>query len=93
MNNDPSDWRKAYRSRDASGAPDTAEAVGWAWIDKQAKEAADLYGPMNVLIESPPLPGEGRVIALYAHRQPIAVATIFRDEMNFAVLVRWVPSC
>lgn len=89
MQSEADDWQSAYRSRDASGAPDTAEAVGWAWIDQRARDAVKIHGEMNVLIESPPLPGEGRVIALYAHRQPIAVATIFRDEMNFAVLVRW----
>lgn len=82
-------WTLPYRSRDAAGAPDTAEAVGWAWIEEQAVEAVKLYGAINVLIESPPLPGDGRVIVVYAHRAPIAVATIFRDEMNFAILVRW----
>lgn len=81
-------WRKPYRSMDASGGPDTAVAVGWAWIEEIAREPSH-YHPTELRIESPTLPGEGRVIALYRRQSPIAVATIFRDAMNFAVLVRW----
>lgn len=48
-----------------------------------------IYGAMRILIESPPVGGDGRVIALFLDTKPIAVATIFRDSMNFAVLIRW----
>ena len=84
------DWRKPYRSMDASGAPDTAEAVGWAWIDAVATEEIERQGSHHgFAIDSPPLPGDGRVIVLYHETKPIAVATIFRDPVNFSILVRW----
>jgi hypothetical protein len=83
-------WRMPYRSRDASGESDTAEAVGWAWIDALAVEAAKRYAKPRLRIESPPLNSDGRAIVLLLDRQPLAAATIFRDDMNFAVLVRWV---
>jgi hypothetical protein len=83
------DWREPYRTRDAGGSPVAAEAVGWAWIDEIAVAEAQKHGPARLRIESPPLEGDGRAIALYLDRRPIAVATIFRDQMNFAVLVRW----
>ena len=89
MSADLLDWRKPYRSMDASGSPDCAENVGWAWIEERASEAKEVYEVDRLFIDSPTLPGDGRVIALYLDRQPIAVATVFRDQMNFSVLVRW----
>lgn len=82
------DWRKPYRSMDASGAPDTAEAVGWAWIDAIAAEESKRR-PHELQIDSPALAGDGRAIVLYRLTSPIAVATIFRDPVNFAYLIRW----
>lgn len=83
------DWRLPYRSMDASGEPDTAEAVGWRWIEEVAHETARDREGERLIIHSPQVQGDGRVIALYEGTKPIAVATIYRDEMNFAVLVRW----
>lgn len=83
------DWRKPYRSRDASGAPDTAGAVGWRWIEERAQEAKAVYSDHAALrIET-----DSGTIALYRSTELLAAATIFRDQMNFAVLIRWVASC
>lgn len=84
-----SDWREPYRSMDAGGSDTAAENVGWRWIEDISRQMKLLYGPDDLLIESPALPGDGRVIALYLATKPIAVATIFRDQMNFAILIRW----
>jgi hypothetical protein len=81
-----SDWRRPYRSMDASGGPDTAETVGRAWIEAIAADECDVG---TVFIESPRLGGDGRAIALYRGTDLLALASIFRDPMNFAVLVRW----
>lgn len=85
---DQAGWREPYRSRDAAGSPEAAEAVGWAWIDEIAANEKGI-DPAGLRIESPPLAGDGRVIALYRGTKLLACATIFRDQMNFAVLVRW----
>lgn len=84
-----SDWREPYRSMDAGGSDSAAENVGWRWIEEIAAQMKPIYGAMRLLIESPALPGDGRVIVLYLDTKPIAVATIFRDQMNLAILVRW----
>lgn len=74
---------------DAGGSDTAAESVAWRWIDEIAAQLKPIYGKSALLIESPALPGEGRVIVLYLKTKPVAVATIFRDQMNFANLVRW----
>lgn len=87
---DQDKWREVYRSQDAGGSPLSASAVGWAWIEALALEAAATVEDAAALcIETTALDGAGRSIALFYQRKPIAVATIFRDQMNFAILVRW----
>ena len=97
MTEAPSDWRKPYRTRDQSGDPASAGAVAWKWINARAEEAALIYGMENISIDAPvrDLARDGRtpsstVFVLYHTTGPIAVATIFRDPMNFSILVRWV---
>lgn len=82
------DWREPYRSMDAGGSDTAAENVGWRWIDAIAKEAKR-RNPEGLEIHSPTVAADGRAIALYRGTKLLAVATIFRDPMNFAVLVRW----
>lgn len=77
-----------YRSQDAAGSPEAAETVGWNWINELADQER-LNDPVLLEIQSSPLTGGGRVIALYRSTRLLACATIFRDTMNFAVLVRW----
>ena len=81
------DWRLPYRSMDASGSPDSAGAVGEAWID----EIAAAESPGRLSIETPPLGRDGGATVLYRDQEPIAAAFIYRDPMNFAVLIRWRP--
>lgn len=75
------DWRVPYRSQDAGGSPESARAVAWAWIDSLAAS----YGPE----EMPHISQDGTSIALYRGTELRALTMIFRDPMNFAVLVRW----
>ena len=82
------DWRLPYRSMDASGGPETATAVGWAWIEAEGLRAQAWFGGA-VCIETTSNSEGTTVIALYRATRLIACATIFRDPMNFAVLVRW----
>lgn len=84
--------RRPYRSVDASGDDHAAEAVGWKWIDELAIAEVEKGEPETLHIESPPLAGDGRAIALYRGTKLLAVATIFRDPMNYSVLVRWVSA-
>lgn len=83
------DWRKPYRTMDASGTPDSAMSVGRRWIEEEAEEAARLYGPASLEIDGGRLGADGASIVLYRMTDPIAVATVFRDPVNFAILVRW----
>ena len=84
------DWRQPYRSMDAAGSPEAAENVGWRWIEDLAVQQRSAAGdPAGITIESPSLGSDGRAIALYSGTRLIALASIFRDPMNFAVLVRW----
>lgn len=83
-----SDWRRPYRTMDAGGGPDTAGVVGWNWIGELAAKERDADAAA-LTISGEPLGSDGRVTTLYRGTKLLAVATVFRDEMNFAVLVRW----
>lgn len=82
------DWRMPYRTMDASGCPTDAEVVGWNWIGELAQQERD-HDAASLLINGDPVQGGGRVTRLYRGTTLLAVATTFRDEMNFTVLVRW----
>ena len=78
-----------YRTRDEAGSPTSAGVVAWNWISElaqreRAKDAALL------VIQDTPVQGGGKVIRLYRSTTLLAVATTFRDDMNFTVLVRWL---
>lgn len=82
------EWLKPYRTRDESGSPTDAGTVGWNWISELAqRERADDATLLN--IECTPVQGGGKVSRLYRGTKLLAVATTFRDEQNFTVLVRW----
>jgi hypothetical protein len=85
------DWREPYRSMDASGAPDTAGDVGWKWINELAVQAQQAAGEDGgrIFIECPTLGGDAFAMALYDGQTLIALASVFRDPLNFSVLVRW----
>lgn len=83
------DWRLPYRTQDAGGSPDSAGVVGWNWIGNLAQAERD-RGAVLLEIHSTPVGNDGRVTALYRSTELLAVATTFRDPMNFAVLVRWM---
>lgn len=79
------DWRKPYRTRDASGCQTDAAIVGWNWITDVASERiAGGDDAFDFHIEQ-----HGHSVALYRSVELIAVATTFRDPVNFAVLIRW----
>jgi hypothetical protein len=78
-----------YRTMDESGSPNAAGTVAWNWIGEMA--AAEREADAATLaIESSPVSGGGQVSRLYRGSTLIAVATTFRDEMNFTVLIRWL---
>lgn len=83
-----SDWREAYRTRDNSGSPTDAGTVGWNWIGELAQQERERDAALLV-IQDTPVQGGGKVIRLYRSTTLLAVATTFRDDMNFTVLVRW----
>lgn len=75
---------------DQSGSPETAGAVAWAWTEEVAKKyEAKKGGRADLSITSTSADGNG-VIAIYDGSKPVAVATLFRDPMNFTILVRWM---
>ena len=80
-----------YRTMDASGTPESAETVAWNWIgelaQQQRKEDAVL-----LQIQGTPVEGGGRVTRLYRGTTLLAVATTFRDDMNFTVFVPWLSA-
>lgn len=83
-----SNWREPYRTMDASGSPTAAGVVAWDWISDLAQQERKKDAAL-LLIESTPVEGGGRVTRLYRSTTLLAVATTFRDDMNFTVLVRW----
>lgn len=83
------DWRLPYRSMDASGSPETAGAVGLAWIEGLATSLIGDGAGEGLWIDYPSAGGSSRVTCLYRGTHLLACATVFRDQMNFAVLVRW----
>lgn len=84
-----SDWRMPYRIEDAGGSAQSASAVGWAWVENEAMRWR-LWRGGEVAIETClDIAANSGVICAYAGTELIAAATIFRDQMNFAVLLRW----
>lgn len=84
-------WKAAFRSRDAAGSPETAGHVAWEWINELARRADAFYPDPNLLeICMPRVAEDAQVITLYRSTQILAAATVIRDQMNFAVLVRWI---
>ncbi|WP_066284311.1 hypothetical protein [Blastomonas sp. CCH1-A6] len=78
-----------YRTQDESGTPDSAGTVAWNWIGELAQaEREDDF--VHLEINSRPVEGGGKVTQLYRGTTLLAVATTFRDPMNYTVLVRWV---
>jgi hypothetical protein len=73
---------------DASGSPDAAGVVGWNWIGELAVQEREADAVL-LEIQGRPVEGGGSVTSLYRGTTLIACATVFRDPMNFAVLVRW----
>lgn len=79
-------WRDPYRTMDASGCGTDAASVGWAWIGDLAEKAkACMPDPGALFITQ-----DGGSAALFHSTKLLAVATVFRDDMNFAILVRWM---
>ncbi len=84
---DEDDWRLPYRTRDSGGSPESASAVGWEWINAVAEAEPDKG---DLLIDgSGAHSGGASVAALYRGTKLLAATTVFRDQMNFAVLIRW----
>ena len=78
-----------YRTQDESGTPESAGTVAWNWIGELAQaEREDDF--VHLEINSRPVEGGGKVTQLYRGTTLLAVATTFRDPMNYTVLVRWV---
>jgi hypothetical protein len=83
-------WMLPYRSMDEAGSPTAAAVVGREWIEAIAFEEA-ARDPDALHIERPDRGGGASAIALYRGTELLALATIFRDPMNFSVLIRWRP--
>ncbi len=88
MTNDPANWRAPYRSQDESGSKDAAGQVAHDWIFGIAKQLHD-DGCRSLQVDRQSLNGGGGIIALYRGAETIAVATTWRDPLNFTILVRW----
>lgn len=84
----PAPWGETINDLDEAGGPDSAFSVAWDWMSEQRDREIRLFGFSVIeIIESPA--GGLKVLALYRGTELRAAATIFRDEMNFAVLLRW----
>jgi hypothetical protein len=79
---------KPYRTMDEAGEPHCAGVVGWNWICELAGQVR-AQGAMPV-IQDTHVQGDGKITRLYRETDLLAVATTFRDDMNFTVLVRWL---
>lgn len=73
---------------DASGSPEAAKDVGWAWINDLAI-AEQRNDPAALYLQTPHRGGYDSLVTLYRGSKLLAVAFTFRDDMNFAVLLRW----
>jgi hypothetical protein len=84
------DWRVPFRSMDAQGGPETAGGRGWDWITAVGMRLRSQG--RNVSVECGPARDTAGpfTMQLYEGTALIACATVFRDPMNFAVLVRWL---
>lgn len=74
---------------DAGGAADTAFAVGGAWIDELGLALVAAGAGAGLHIDRHPTTADGGAICLYRGTHLLACATVFRDQMNFSVLIRW----
>jgi hypothetical protein len=83
--------RRPYRTMDASGSPEAAGSVGWEWINGVA-ERARADDPNDLELMTPELGADGSAMTLYRGTKLIAAAFVYRDQMNFAVLIRWLPA-
>ncbi|MFC4255422.1 hypothetical protein GRI97_08275 [Altererythrobacter xixiisoli] len=83
----PDDWRQPYRSRDASGNDAAAGRVAWNWIEDLGKRLHEQG--RDAMIETGRASADGFTIQLWEGTSLLALATVFRDPMNFSVLVRW----
>lgn len=79
--------RRPFRTMDGSDA----EREGREWIEQIGHAHVERTGN-PVFIESQSRPGQDWYIALYQGTRLIACAFVFRDPMNFAVLIRWLPA-
>lgn len=84
----PDDWRLPYRSMDAGGSPSSAGQVGWTWLEAIAK-AEHMRSPTGLELDNQRLGADGGTMVLYRGTKLLAAAMVFRDPMNFAVLLRW----
>ncbi len=55
------DWRRPYRSMDASGSPESAGVVGWEWINQVAEELNAKH-PGEVMIDSASFTGSTKAM-------------------------------
>jgi len=78
-----------YRTRDESGSPTDAGTVAWNWISELAQLERKNDAALLV-IQCTPVQGGGKVTRLYRSTTLLAVATTFRDDMNFTVFVGWM---
>lgn len=82
------DWTVPYRSQDASGSADSAGQVGYAWLIAIARRE-HARDPRGLELDNPRMGPDGGATVLYRGTTLLAAAMVFRDPMNFAVLVRW----
>lgn len=84
------EWRKPYRTMDVAGSPESAKSVGWAWLNERAEEMERCGSDAASLsIETGGQESDVTFAALYKGTQILYAYTVFRDQMNFAVLIRW----
>lgn len=83
----PDDWRRPYRSMDAGGNAAAAGRVAWNWIEDLGKRLHEQG--RDAMIDTDKLSADGFTIQLWEGTALVALATVFRDPMNFSVLVRW----
>jgi hypothetical protein len=84
-----SDWRRPYGSLDYSGSPESCGAVAEAWIQERIELAKKDHPLLDLSIGRDNLQGGGSVIVLSARSAPLAVATIYRTDLNRSMLIRW----
>lgn len=84
----PPHWLEPYRTMDAGGSPESAGQVGHQWLYEIARAEHEL-NPAALSLDNPRLGPDGTAQVLYRGTKLLAAALIFRDPMNFAVLLRY----